>query len=101
MIDVVHLANPNEVKFLMDRDQVAKAAQQCNMKKRELSFVIVAKDLSDCGLESAKLAEEQSVHLFLCILINDLTEHDGPVVREARVTNVLETAFDVIIVSHL
>ncbi|WVO21500.1 uncharacterized protein IAS62_002809 [Cryptococcus decagattii] len=72
--------NPNEVKFLMDRDQVAKAAQQCNMKK-----------------QSAKLAEEQSVHLFLCILINDLTEHDGPVVREARVTNVLETAFDVII----
>lgn len=72
--------NPNEVKFLMDRDQVAKAAQQCNMKK-----------------QSAKLAEEQSVHLFLCILINDLTEHYGPVVREARVTNVLETAFDVII----
>ncbi|KIR41921.1 hypothetical protein I307_00409 [Cryptococcus deuterogattii 99/473] len=89
--------NPNEVKFLMDRDQVAKAAQQCNMKKRELSFVIVAKDFSDCRLESAKLAEEQSVHLFLCILINDLTEHYGPVVREARVTNVLETAFDVII----
>lgn len=28
------LANPNEVKFHMDRDQVAKCAQQCNMKKR-------------------------------------------------------------------
>ena len=27
-------ANPNEVKFHMDRDQVAKCAQQCNMKKR-------------------------------------------------------------------
>lgn len=39
MTDVARLANPNEVKFLMDRDQVAKAAQQCNMKKRELSFL--------------------------------------------------------------
>ncbi|ODN85475.1 hypothetical protein L198_07557 [Cryptococcus wingfieldii CBS 7118] len=72
--------NPNEVKFLMDRDQVAKAAQQCNMKR-----------------QSAKLAEEQSMHLFLCILIHDLTERYGPVVRDARVTSVLETAFDVVI----
>nr|ODN86223.1 hypothetical protein L203_04341 [Cryptococcus depauperatus CBS 7841] len=72
--------NPNEVKFLMDRDQVAKAAQQCNMKK-----------------QSAELAEEQSIHLFLCMLIRDLTERYGPVIREARVTNVLETAFDVIV----
>ncbi|WVQ71979.1 hypothetical protein IAR50_001522 [Cryptococcus sp. DSM 104548] len=72
--------NPNDVKFLMDRDQVAKAAQQCNMKR-----------------QSAKLAEEQSMHLFLCILIHDLTERYGPVVRDARVTSVLETAFDVVI----
>ncbi|WVQ80029.1 hypothetical protein IAT38_002130 [Cryptococcus sp. DSM 104549] len=72
--------NPNEVKFLMDREQVAKSAQQCNMKK-----------------QSAKLAEEQSIHLFLCMLIHDLTERYGPVVREARVTGVLDAAFDVVI----
>ncbi|WVR09339.1 hypothetical protein IAU60_006405 [Kwoniella sp. DSM 27419] len=72
--------NPNEVKFLMDRDQVAKCAQQCNMKK-----------------QSAKLAEEQSIHLYLCMLIHDLTEKHGPVVREAKVTAVLDAAFDVVI----
>ncbi|WWD19349.1 hypothetical protein CI109_103808 [Kwoniella shandongensis] len=72
--------NPNDVKFHMDRDQVAKCAQQCNMKK-----------------QSAKLAEEQSVHLYLCMLIYDLTERYGPVVREAKVTGVLDAAFDVVI----
>jgi len=72
--------NPNDVKFLMDRDQVAKCAQQCNMKK-----------------QSAKLAEEQSIHLHLCMLIHDLTERYGPVVREGRVTGVLDAAFDVVI----
>ncbi|ORY21371.1 hypothetical protein BCR39DRAFT_64105 [Naematelia encephala] len=72
--------NPNEVKFYMDRDQVAKCAQQCNMKKA-----------------SAKLAEEQSVHLYLCMLVHDLTERYGPVIREGRVTSVLDAAFDVVI----
>ncbi|WVW85303.1 hypothetical protein I302_107341 [Kwoniella bestiolae CBS 10118] len=72
--------NPNDVKFLMDRDQVAKCAQQCNMKK-----------------QSAKLAEEQSIHLYLCLLIHDLTEKYGPVIRQAKVTGVLDAAFDVVI----
>jgi len=72
--------NPSDVKFLMDRDQVAKCAQQCNTKRA-----------------SAKLAEEQSIHLHLCMLIHDLTEQHGPVVRTARVTGVLDTAFDVVI----
>lgn len=33
------VANQNDVKFLMDRDQVAKISQQCNMKKGELDHV--------------------------------------------------------------
>lgn len=37
----------------MDRDTVAKTAQNCNMKK-----------------DGAKLAQEQSAHLFLCLLIH-------------------------------
>lgn len=37
----------------MDRDTVAKTAQNCNMKK-----------------EGAKLAQEQSAHLFLCLLLH-------------------------------
>lgn len=72
--------NPSDVKFLMDRDAVAKCAQQCNMKKA-----------------SAKLAEEQSIHLHLCMLIHDLTEKYGPVIREGRVLGVLDAAFDVFI----
>ncbi|RSH85671.1 hypothetical protein EHS25_003812 [Saitozyma podzolica] len=61
-------------------DQVAKCAQQCNMKK-----------------QSAKLAEEQSIHLHLCMLIHDLTDKYGLVIRQARVTSVLDAAFDVVI----
>jgi len=64
----------------MDRDTVAKAAQQCNIKK-----------------DSARLAQEQSTHLYLCHLISDLTQRYGPVVRQATVVGVLDAAFDVLI----
>jgi protein SSD1 len=50
-------------------------------------------------VENAKLAEDQSTHLYLCMLIHELTEKYGPVVREGRVTGVLDAAFDVVIVS--
>lgn len=69
-----------EAKFSMDRDSVAKIAQQCNIKR-----------------DSAKLAQEQSTHLFLCLLIADLTQLYGPVVRQAKVVNVLDAAFDVLV----
>lgn len=81
----------------MDRDQVAKCAQQCNMKKREWLAVPFVVHLT--GAESAKLAEDQSVHLYLCILIDDLTKRYGPVIRQGRVTGVLDDAFDVVVVS--
>lgn len=70
----------NDVKFLMDRDQVAKCAQQCNMKR-----------------QSARLAEDQSAHLHLCILVSNLSAKYGPVIRQARVTGVYDQAFDVVI----
>jgi protein SSD1 len=69
-----------DVKFTMDRDAVAKVAQQCNIKR-----------------DSAKLAQEQSAHLFLCILIADLTQRYGPVIRPAKVVGVLDAAFDVLV----
>lgn len=47
--------------------------------------------------ESAKLAQEQSTHLFLCVLISDLTQRYGPVIRPATVVNVLDAAFDVLV----
>lgn len=47
--------------------------------------------------DSAKLAQEQSTHLFLCMLIHDLTQRYGPVIREAKVVGVLDAAFDVLV----
>lgn len=47
--------------------------------------------------DSAKLAQEQSAHLYLCVLISDLTQRYGPVVRQARVVGVLDAAFDVLV----
>lgn len=72
--------SPSDVKFLMDRDQVAKCAQQCNMKR-----------------QSARLAEDQSAHLHLSMLISNLSAKYGPVIRHARVTGVYDQAFDVVI----
>ncbi|KAF9057619.1 hypothetical protein BJ165DRAFT_1335477 [Panaeolus papilionaceus] len=69
-----------EAKFTMDRDAVAKVAQQCNIKR-----------------DSATLAQEQSTHLFLCVLISDLTQRYGPVIRQAKVVGVLDSAFDVLV----
>ncbi|PPQ98528.1 hypothetical protein CVT24_004019 [Panaeolus cyanescens] len=69
-----------ETKFTMDRDAVAKVAQQCNIKR-----------------DSATLAQEQSTHLFLCVLISDLTQRYGPVIRQAKVVGVLDSAFDVLV----
>lgn len=47
--------------------------------------------------DSAVLAQEQSAHLFLCVLISDLTQRYGPVVRQAKVVGVLDAAFDVLV----
>jgi exoribonuclease R len=47
--------------------------------------------------DSAVLAQEQSAHLFLCVLISDLTNRYGPVVRQAKVVGVLDAAFDVLV----
>ncbi|KAI0318692.1 RNB-domain-containing protein [Amylostereum chailletii] len=69
-----------DTKFTMDRDAVAKITQQCNIKR-----------------DSAILAQEQSMHLFLCLMISDLTTRFGPVVRQAKVIGVLDAAFDVLV----
>ncbi|EIN10370.1 RNB-domain-containing protein [Punctularia strigosozonata HHB-11173 SS5] len=74
------LQSGNDPKFAMDRDAVAKIAQQCNIKR-----------------DSAKLAQEQSAHLYLCVLVSDLTQRYGPVVRQAKVVGVLDAAFDVLV----
>ncbi|GAA5956196.1 hypothetical protein JCM3765_005486 [Sporobolomyces pararoseus] len=73
-------ANVGEPKFSLDTETVAKIAQVCNTKK-----------------EAARLAQEQSQHLFLCVLISDLTKRYGPVIRTATVIGVLDQAYDVLV----
>jgi protein SSD1 len=82
----------------MDRDQVAKISQQCNMKKGESTSWRATISRAD-EVAGARLAEQQSVHLHLCMLIHDLTEKYGPVIRQGKVTSVLDTAFDIVVVS--
>lgn len=54
-------------------------------------------DLVFSKRDSAQLAQEQSAHLHLCVLISDLTSRYGPVVRQAKVVAVLDAAFDVLV----
>jgi protein SSD1 len=82
----------------MDRDAVAKVAQQCNMFvfsfMLRLQFLILR---CHSKRDSAILAQEQSNHLFLCVLVADLTQRYGPVIRQAKVVGVLDAAFDVLV----
>lgn len=93
------LCSPAEPKFTMDRDAVAKVAQQCNMYVSNSSILHtpLTRRLFSSKRDSARLAQEQSAHLFLCILIADLTHRYGPVVRQAKVVGVLDAAFDVLV----
>lgn len=61
------------------------------MITRWLTFIFFSKK------DMSRLAQEQSAHLYLCLLISDLTQRYGPVVRQARVVGVLEAAFDVVV----
>ena len=82
----------------MDRDSVAKIAQQCNVYVQFTRHLLgLNRHLSYSKKDSAKLAQEQSAHLFLCLLIADLTQRFGPVVRQAQVVGVLDAAFDVLV----
>ncbi|SCV73957.1 BQ2448_6387 [Microbotryum intermedium] len=74
-------ANVGELKFSLDIEAVSKIASMCNIKKM-----------------NAKLAQEQSQHLMLCVLVHDLTKRYGPVIRPAVVIGVLDQAFDVLVV---
>ncbi|CAI2180934.1 5098_t:CDS:10 [Funneliformis geosporum] len=69
-----------EKRFYLDKDTVQKTANHCNVKK-----------------EAAKNAQEQSSHLFLCVLLHNLSVQSGPVIREAVVVGVKDHAFDVLV----
>jgi protein SSD1 len=85
-----------EIKFSMDRDSVAKVAQHCNMCVPSTTKAEITNQ-SNSKKDMSKLAQEQSAHLYLCLLIADLTQRYGPVVRQASVVGVLDAAFDVVV----
>lgn len=88
-----------DAKFVMDRDAVAKVAQQCNMSVSLVFYegMPLTVDVSFSKRDSANLAQEQSAHLYLCVLVSDLTQRYGPVIRPAKVVGVLDAAFDVLV----
>ncbi|KAG0294989.1 hypothetical protein BGZ98_001546, partial [Dissophora globulifera] len=57
-----------------------KSANHCNLKR-----------------DAAKLAEEQSNHLYLSIMLQKMTETGGLVIREGIVVQVMDVAFDVMV----
>src|SRR5271163_3518549 len=63
-----------------DAQSLIKLAENCNFKK-----------------DAARTAQEQSIHLFLCRMLRDLTVNQGPVVRCGIVVNVQSSSFDVVI----
>ncbi|KAG9299130.1 hypothetical protein G9A89_020443 [Geosiphon pyriformis] len=69
-----------EKRFYLDKDTVQKTANHCNVKK-----------------DASRNAREQSTHLFLCVLLDNLTSQTGPVIREAIVIGIKDHAFDVLV----
>jgi protein SSD1 len=70
----------NEATPPEDPQSLVKLAENCNFKK-----------------DAARTAQEQSVHLFLCRMLKDLTASQGAVVRPGIVVNVQSSSFDVVI----
>lgn len=69
------------IEFTEDADSLTKTAEQCNVKK-----------------DSAKNAQEQSIHLQLCRAVDQRRAAlGGELICEAIVINVYESAFDVLI----
>lgn len=66
--------------YAEDYETLSKTVEHCNGRK-----------------ESAKHAQDQSVHLFLCSIIHKMSAESGLLVRDAIVINVYESAFDVLI----
>ncbi|KAF9576765.1 hypothetical protein BGW38_008104 [Lunasporangiospora selenospora] len=69
-----------ESKFYLNKESCQKSANQCNLKK-----------------DAARLAQEQSNYLYLSALLKTMMDTKGPVIREAIVMRVHDTAFDVLV----
>ncbi|KAG0236744.1 hypothetical protein BGX31_003836 [Mortierella sp. GBA43] len=69
-----------EQKFYLNKEACQKSANQCNLKK-----------------DAARLAEDQSSHLYLNILLRNMSQGQETVAREAIVVQVHDIAFDVMV----
>lgn len=63
-----------------DAETLSKQADFCNNKK-----------------DSAKNAQDQSIHLMLCSMVDKLSVTAGAVIRQAIVINVMDSSFDVLL----
>ncbi|KAF9937079.1 hypothetical protein BGZ65_001836 [Modicella reniformis] len=75
-----HEGSESEQKFYLNKEACQKSANQCNLRK-----------------DAARLAQDQSTHLYLNVLLRNMSEVKGMVVREAIVVQVQDIAFDVMI----
>lgn len=63
-----------------DAETLGKHADFCNTKK-----------------DAAKNAQDQSIHLMLCSMVDKLSASSGAVIRQAIVINVMDSSFDVLL----
>ncbi|KAF8934813.1 hypothetical protein BGZ47_010198 [Haplosporangium gracile] len=70
----------NDNKFYLSKEACQKSANHCNIKK-----------------DASKLAQEQSSLVYLSVLLRNMTQASGPVIRDAVVVQVLDAAFDVMV----
>jgi protein SSD1 len=67
-------------KFYLSKESCQKCANHYNIKK-----------------DASKLAQEQSSHVYLSVLLRNMTAASGPVIKDAVIVSVLDAAFDVLV----
>ncbi|KAI8606219.1 RNB-domain-containing protein [Dissophora ornata] len=67
-------------KFYLTKESCQKSANHCNIKK-----------------DAAKLAQDQSSQVYLSVLLRNMTESEGMVVKDAIIVQVLDASFDVLV----
>lgn len=70
----------NDQAWPEDLETLSKQADFCNTKK-----------------DYAKNAQDQSIHLMLCSMVDKLSATSGAVIRQAIVINVMDSSFDVLL----
>lgn len=92
-----HFTRPYErYSDILVHRQVAAALENRALNEEDEALA-KSIDLCNTKVDAARSAQDQSVHLMLCSMIQDLSNKQDLVVREAVVINVMESSFDVLI----